>query len=344
MSPILVVAFALAGRIDIDFEKEPIAYDPNDVPVYLKDIWPEDSSILEFVREHVRPDMFVNEYSRIFDGDEFWNDLPVPEGKTFGWSDTSTYIKRPPYFEDFDINLTPKEEIQNARALLVLGDSVTTDHISPAGAIPEHYPAGKYLVKKEVQPNDFNSYGSRRGNHELMMRGTFGNIRIKNILSAPKEGGITRKFPEKTEMFVYDAANAYKKDKTPLIVIAGKEYGTGSSRDWAAKGTLLLGVKAVLAESYERIHRSNLVGMGLLPLAFQEGENLLSLGLEGTEKYSISGIEDMKPRKTLHLEAEKEDGSKIKFTAVSRLDTKIEVAYFQHGGILQYVLRKILSE
>ncbi|MBW1898920.1 MAG: aconitate hydratase, partial [Deltaproteobacteria bacterium] len=344
MSPMLVVAFALAGRIDIDFEKEPIACDPNDVPVYLKDIWPEDSSIIELVREHVRPDLFVNEYSRIFDGDEFWNGLPVPEGKTFGWSDTSTYIKKPPYFEDFDINLTPKKEIQNARALLVLGDSVTTDHISPAGAIPEHYPAGKYLVEKGVQPNGFNSYGSRRGNHELMMRGTFANIRIKNILAAPKEGGVTRKFPEKTEMFVYDAANVYKKDKTPLIVIAGKEYGTGSSRDWAAKGTLLLGAKAVLAESFERIHRSNLVGMGLLPLAFQEGENLSSLGLEGTEKYSISGIEDMKPRKTLHLEAEKEDGSKIKFTAVSRLDTAIEVAYFQHGGILQYVLRKILSE
>ncbi len=344
MSPMLVVAFALAGRIDIDFDTEPIAFDPNGVPVYLKDIWPEDSSILELVREHVLPDLFVDEYSRIFDGDEFWNDLPVPEGKTFGWSESSTYIKKPPYFEDFEINLKPGKDIQQARALLVLGDSVTTDHISPAGGIPEKYPAGRYLVEKGVQPDDFNSYGSRRGNHELMMRGTFGNIRIKNILAAPKEGGITRKLPEKTEMFVYDAAVAYQQDNTPLIVIAGKEYGTGSSRDWAAKGTLLLGVKAVLAESFERIHRSNLVGMGLLPLAFQEGENFSSLGLKGSEKYSIFGIQEMKPRKTLQLEAEKEDGSKIKFTAVSRLDTEIEVAYFQHGGILQYVLRKILSE
>jgi len=344
MSPILVVAFALAGRIDIDFSTEPVAENADGVPVYLRDIWPDQAEMIKLVQEHVQTDLYETEYKRIFEGDSFWNDLIVPEGKTFGWEGDSTYIRKPPYFNDFDRNPKARTDIRKARVLLMLGDTVTTDHISPAGAIPDHYPAGRYLMEKGVQPSDFNSYGSRRGNHEVMMRGTFGNIRIRNNLVSPKEGGFTRKFPEAKEMSVYEAATAYCKENTPVLIISGKEYGTGSSRDWAAKGSLLLGVRAVIAESYERIHRSNLIGMGILPLTFIDGENAAGLGLDGRENYSILGIEEISPRKQLEVMAEKEDGRKISFHVTARLDTGIEVAYFMHGGILPYVLRKFLNE
>jgi aconitate hydratase len=343
-SPMLVVAFALAGRIDIDLTTEPVATGPDDEPVYLDEIWPSNKEIEDLVRQHVKQQSFKSEYEQIFDGDEFWQKLEVSESTTFDWDEKSTYIKKPPYFEGFSLQVTKPENVNDAKVLLLLGDSVTTDHISPAGAIPEAYPAGKYLITKKVAPQDFNSYGSRRGNHDVMMRGTFGNIRIKNNMVEEKEGSYTIKYPEGSEMFVYDAAVEYRAQDMPLIVLGGKEYGTGSSRDWAAKGTSLLGIKAVITQSYERIHRSNLVGMGALPLVFKEGESWKSLGLDGSETFSISGIEAMKPRKVLQVKAVKEDGREIKFETIARLDTEVEVAYFENGGILQYVLRKMSKE
>jgi len=343
-SPMLVVAFAIAGRIDIDLTAEPLAIDPNSELVYLEDILPGHEEINDVVRKHVRQEFFKNEYEKIFDGDEFWKSLSVAESTTYKWDENSTYIKNPPYFEDFRLDVGKPADIADARALLLLGNSVTTDHISPAGAIPQDYPAGKYLIVKDVAVADFNSYGSRRGNHEVMMRGTFGNIRIKNQIAGLKEGSFTIKFPEKTEMFIYDAAMKYKAEKTPLLVLGGKEYGTGSSRDWAAKGTNLLGIKAVIAESYERIHRSNLVGMGVLPLVFQEGKNWVSLGIDGSESFSVTGISDMRPRKVVHVRAVKSDGTEVNFDAVARLDTDIDVEYFENGGILPYVLRKLIAE
>jgi aconitate hydratase len=343
-SPMLVVAFAIAGRIDIDLTSEPLGIDPNSDLVYLEDIWPAPEEINDVVRKHVRQEFFKSEYEKIFDGDEFWQRLSVAESTTYKWDETSAYIKNPPYFEDFRLDVSKPEDVRDASALLLLGNSVTTDHISPAGAIPQDYPAGKYLIGKEVAVADFNSYGSRRGNHEVMMRGTFGNIRIKNQMIRPKEGSFTIKFPEKTEMFVYDAAMKYKAEKTPLLILGGKEYGTGSSRDWAAKGTNLLGIKAVIAESYERIHRSNLVGMGVLPLVFQEGSNWASLGLDGSESFSVTGISEMRPRKIVHVKAVKSDGAEVNFDTIARLDTEIEVEYFENGGILPYVLRKLIAE
>ncbi len=342
-SPMLVVAFALAGRIDIDLTTEALGTDPDGQPVYLKDIWPKNREIEDLVRQHVKQQFYRSEYEQIFDGDEFWQKLEVEQSTTFNWDEKSTYIKKPPYFDGFSLQTTPPENINDARALMLLGDSVTTDHISPAGAIPESYPAGKYLIAKEVAPQDFNSYGSRRGNHDVMMRGTFGNIRIKNRMVGDKEGSYTIKHPEGREMFVYDAAVEYQAQKTPLVILAGKEYGTGSSRDWAAKGTSLLGIKAVVTSSYERIHRSNLVGMGALPLVFREGENWESLGLDGSESFFISGIENMTPRKILQVKAVKNDGREINFEAIARLDTDIDVDYFENGGILPYVLRKMLK-
>ncbi|MCP4108545.1 MAG: aconitate hydratase AcnA, partial [Desulfobacteraceae bacterium] len=342
-SPMLVVAFAIAGRIDIDLTTYPVALDPNGDPVWLKDIWPTSDEINELVSKHIKQEFFKTEYEKIFDGDEFWKNLRVEESQTFQWDSESTYIKNPPYFENFSLDLASPCDVEDAKALLVLGDSVTTDHISPAGAIPEQYPAGQYLTGKNTGPADFNSYGSRRGNHEVMMRGTFGNIRIKNKLAAPKEGSLTLKFPEEKEMFVYDAAMQYKESDTPLVVLGGKEYGTGSSRDWAAKGTALLGVKAVIAVSYERIHRSNLVGMGVLPLMFKQGETQESLGLDGSETYFISGIEDMRPRKILNVRAVRKDGTDVNFDVLARLDTDIDVEYFKNGGILPYVLRKLMA-
>ncbi|MDA8140356.1 MAG: aconitate hydratase AcnA [Desulfobacteraceae bacterium] len=342
-SPMLVVAYALAGRVDFDPTLEPLGMDPNGEPVYLDELWPSHEAIETLVAAHVKKDLYTKEYGRIFDGDQFWQSLDVAESTTFSWDDQSTYIKNPPYFENFQLKTGTAANIKNARAFLVLGDSVTTDHISPAGAIAVKYPAGQHLIGKGVQPADFNSYGSRRGNHEVMMRGTFANVRIKNKLVTPKEGGLTLKFPEKKEMFNYDAAMQYKTEGTTLIVIGGKEYGTGSSRDWAAKGTNLLGIKAVLAESFERIHRNNLVGMGVLPMVFKPGENAQSLGLDGTETFTIEGTQGITPRKALAINAVKDNGKEIRFEAIARLDTEVDVTYFEHGGILPYVLRKLMA-
>ncbi|BBO80375.1 aconitate hydratase A [Desulfosarcina ovata subsp. sediminis] len=343
-SPMLVMAFALAGRVDIDLTVEPVGIDPNGEPVYLEDLWPAHEQIDELVKAHVNKEFYEQEYARIFDGDQFWEALDTAESTTFAWNAASTYIKNPPYFDGFSITPQIPGDISNARAFLLLGDSVTTDHISPAGAIPEDYPAGQYLIENGVNQGDFNSYGSRRGNHEVMMRGTFGNIRIKNRLVDPKQGSFTVKFPENKQMYNFDAAMAYKREGTPLIVLGGKEYGTGSSRDWAAKGTNLLGIKAVIAESYERIHRNNLVGMGVLPLVFADGESAQHLGLDGSETFTITGIEKMTPRKTLSVKAVKADGSEIDFNVTSRLDTEVDVEYFENGGILPCVIRKMMAD
>ena len=343
-SPMLVVAFAIAGKIDVDLMTEPLAIDPNGEPVFLKDIWPTSQEIEALIRAEVRGELYEAEYNRVFDGDEFWKALQVKESTTYDWDDRSTYIKKPPYFENFSLDLVKPCDLKDIKALLLLGDSITTDHISPAGAIPEEYPAGKYLMAQNVPAGEFNSYGSRRGNHEVMMRGTFGNIRLKNKLVDPKEGSFTITSPDGSARFVYDAAMEYKDAQIPLVILAGKEYGTGSSRDWAAKGTSLLGIKAIIAESYERIHRSNLVGMGVLPLVFKEGDSWENLDLEGFEIFSISGIENMEPRKLLQVTAAKKDGSEVSFEVIARLDTEVDVDYFENGGILPYVLRKILAE
>ena len=343
-SPPLVVAYAIAGRTDIDLTKEPIGKDPNGDPVYLKDIWPSQKEIKQIMEKVLDPQMFKEKYSNILEGDQFWKELKAPTGETFKWDPKSTYIRKPPYFEGFTVDVVPPSDIKNARVLELLGDSVTTDHISPAGKIPPDYPAGRYLIEHGVKPEDFNSYGARRGNHEVMVRGTFANVRIKNRLVAPKEGGYTLKFPEKKEMFVYDAAVEYQKEGIPLVVLGGKEYGTGSSRDWAAKGTKLLGVQTVIVKSFERIHRSNLVGMGVLPLVFREGEGWEELGLDGSEIYDIIGVEDIYPGKELTIRAKKENGKIIEFKVISRLDTVVDVEYFKNGGILPMVLRKIIKE
>ncbi len=344
-SPILVVAFALAGRVDIDLDKEPLGHDPNGKPVYLRDIWPSQQEIQETIRQTLDPEMFKKEYASVFEGDERWQGLPAPSGKLYEWDPNSTYIQEPPFFQDMPLEPEPPRDIKGARVLLKLGDSVTTDHISPAGAIPVDSPAGRYLIEHGVEPKDFNSFGSRRGNHEVMMRGTFANIRIKNLMLDGVEGGYTVKLPEGEQMFVFDAAMKYKEEGTPLIVIGGKEYGTGSSRDWAAKGPALLGVKAVIAESFERIHRSNLVGMGVLPLEFTDGQNADSLGLTGYETYDILGLEEgLEPHKILTVRATKDSGETIEFKALARLDSEVDVDYYVNGGILQTVLRKLVRE
>ncbi|MBW6479393.1 MAG: aconitate hydratase AcnA [Bacteroidales bacterium] len=344
MSPILVVAYAIAGRIDVDLINEPLAYDPNLNPVYLKDIWPGHDEILETMGRVLSKDDFGKSYGEIFDGNEIWQQMKVPSEQVYLWDDASTYIKEAPFFKDISEEPLTPTDIEKAHALLVLGDSITTDHISPAGAFGAHTPAGKYLTEKGVEQKHFNSFGSRRGNDEVMVRGTFANVRIKNKL-AQREGGFTTHIPSGEHMSVYDAAQLYRKEKTPLVVLAGKEYGSGSSRDWAAKGTNLLGIKAVIAESYERIHRSNLIGMGVLPLQFKDGENAQSLGLTGKEKFTITGIsEGLQPLKTLNVVAESEDGKKISFDVVTRIDSNIEVKYYEHGGILHYVLRDFLNK
>ncbi len=342
-SPMLVLAFALAGRVDIDMYKEPLGRNVNGEDIYLKDLWPSGKEVQDYVSKYIDSESFSKEYSVIFEGDENWKKLDVARSTIYKWDENSTYIKKPPYFDNFSPEPPELRDIKDARVLLLLGDTVTTDHISPAGSIPAEYPAGKYLLDNGVQKKDFNSYGSRRGNHEVMIRGTFANVRIKNKLVDPKEGGFTVKFPEEKEMYVYDASLSYLKENTPLVVLAGKEYGTGSSRDWAAKGTQLLGVKAVIAESYERIHKSNLVGMGVLPLQFEEGDSWKSLGLNGTETFSIEGLEDIAPRSQFNVTAVKNDGEKVEFSVISRLDTEVEVRYFTHGGILPYVLRKMVE-
>jgi len=342
-SPMLVVAYALAGRIDIDLASEPLGYDPNGEPVYLKDIWPSQAEIQEAIRQSLSPEQFAKEYASVFEGDERWKSLPAPTGELYAWDPNSTYIQEPPFFKDMPLEPPPPKDIRGARVLALFGDSITTDHISPAGAIPPDSPAGRYLLERGVPVSEFNTYGSRRGNHEVMMRGTFANIRIKNLLLGGKEGGYTIKFPEGEEMWIFDAAMKYKEEGTPLIVLAGKEYGTGSSRDWAAKGPALLGVKAVIAESFERIHRSNLVGMGILPLEFKPGDSWQSLGLTGREVYDITGIEEgLEPHKTLTVTATRDDGSQVTFEVTARLDTPVEVEYYKNGGILQTVLRKLI--
>jgi aconitate hydratase len=343
-SPMLVVAFALCGRIDVNLENDPLALDPNGEPVYLEDIWPDDQEIDDLVGRYVKKEDFKKQYERIFQGDSSWKNLDITQSVTFDWDTESTYIRNPPYFKDFTPTPQMPKGFENARALLTLADSVTTDHISPAGAIPEHYPAGIYLKEKGIGADAFNSYGSRRGNHEVMMRGTFGNIRIKNQMVSPKEGSFTKTFPEGETQFVFDAATAYQQQDVPLIVLAGKEYGTGSSRDWAAKGSALLGVRAVIARSYERIHRSNLVGMGVLPLQFLPDDGWQELGLDGSERFSVQGMSDLTPHKQLQVSVQKADGSHVEFQAIARLDTDIDVEYLIHGGILPYVLRKLIRD
>ncbi len=341
-SPPLVVAYALAGSMDFDIVNEPLGQDLRGKPVFLRDIWPTPQEVESAVRSSVSREMFAKEYADVFAGDERWRALPVPAGDLYAWDENSTYIKNPPYFENMPLQPAPLSDLRGLRALAVLGDSITTDHISPAGSIPADSPAGKYLIAHGVQPKDFNSYGARRGNHEVMMRGTFANIRLKNLLAPGTEGGWTIHQPSGEKMTIYDAAMQYRKEGVPLVVIAGKEYGSGSSRDWAAKGTILLGVRAVLAESFERIHRSNLVGMGVLPLEFLPGEDPKSLGLTGQEAFDFEGLAgNFQPRAKIRVRAHS-DGKEKKFTAIARIDTPFEVAYYQHGGILQYVLRQML--
>jgi aconitate hydratase len=343
-SPPLVVAYALAGRMDFDIVNEPIGNDRAGQPVYLRDIWPSPQEVESTMRSSVTSEMFSKEYADVFTGDEHWRALPIPEGDLYAWDEKSTYIKNPPYFEGMQVQPAPIADLCGLRALAVLGDSITTDHISPAGSIQADGPAGKYLIAHGVQPKDFNSYGARRGNHEVMMRGTFANIRLRNQLAPGTEGGWTIHQPSGDKMSIYSAAMQYRDEGVPLVILAGKEYGSGSSRDWAAKGTILLGVRVVLAESFERIHRSNLVGMGVLPLEFMPGENLKSLGLTGLEIFDFEGLsQSFEPRKTIQVSARDANGqSECRFTAVARIDTPFEVAYYRHGGILQYVLRQML--
>jgi len=342
-SPPLVVAYAIAGRMDFDPYSEPLCSDAAGAPVYLRDIWPTQQEILAAVRENVAREEFLAAYADVFRGDERWQALQAPKAMVFDWPADSTYIQNPPYFTDMGLEPQPVTDIHGARALAVLGDSVTTDHISPAGSIKANSPAGKYLQAHDVAPADFNSYGSRRGNHEVMMRGTFANIRLRNLMAPGTEGGVTLHQPGGEEMSIYDAAMRYLADGVPAIVIAGKEYGSGSSRDWAAKGPRLLGVRAVIAESYERIHRTNLVCMGVLPLQFQEGANAQSLGLTGRETFDITGLGDGSA-KQVQVTATDGDGNARSFTATVRIDTPNEVDYYRHGGILQYVLRKLAGE
>jgi aconitate hydratase len=342
-SPPLVVAYALAGRIDIDLTSEPLGEDTNGKPVYLRDIWPSNEEVQRTVRQSVSRDMFQTEYAQAFDGDENWRTMPVPTGEVYHWDAASTYIKKPPYFEQMADPQTSITDIQSARVLALLGDSVTTDHISPAGSIPKDSPAGKYLIAHGVEPKDFNSYGARRGNHEVMVRGTLANIRLRNQLAPGTEGGWSVHLPDGAQMSIYDASMLYQKDGVPLLIIAGKEYGSGSSRDWAAKGVMLLGVKAVIAESFERIHRTNLVGMGVLPLEFQPGESAASLKLTGKETYSISGVPNAlrNGQRQATVEAKDADGSRKTFTVKVRVDTPQEVEYYRYGGILPYVLQQL---
>ncbi len=344
MSPMLVVVYAIAGRVDVDLYNEPLGYDPNQEPVYLKDIWPTTAEINEISRKVLSPDDYAKNYGEIFEGNEIWRNLKSGEGSIYPWDDSSTYIKEAPFFKGISMDLEKSKDIIGARVLLKLGDSITTDHISPAGSFKPDSPAGKYLVGRGVQRPDFNSYGSRRGNDEVMVRGTFANVRIKNQLSS-KEGGFSKYIPEDEEMSVFEASQKYQQTGIPLIVLAGKEYGSGSSRDWAAKGTNLLGIKAVIAESYERIHRSNLVGMGVLPLQFLYEESAEILGLTGFEEFSILGIENgLKPGQFFEAKAIDKEGKEVKFQVKSRLDSEVEIAYYQHGGILNYVLRDFLKD
>ena len=351
-SPPLVVAYALAGKVDIDLTHDPIGEDPSGLPVYLRELWPTTEEIAEVQSRVVKPEVFTKEYAHVFEGDERWRALPMPEGggELFAWDETSTYVRKPPFFSSLTLDPPPVTDIHDARVLVSVGDSITTDHISPAGSFSAASPAGQYLIEHGVAVRDFNSYGSRRGNHEVMMRGTFANIRLHNLLVPEKEGYYTVYLPTGEEMTIYDASMKYQAEGIPLLVIAGKEYGSGSSRDWAAKGPLLLGIRATLAESYERIHRSNLVGMGILPLQFKPGESRASLNLTGREGYDIVGISgaDLKPGQELTVRVRGVDGASAgetrEFQAIARLDSPIDINYYRNGGILQAVLRRLVAE
>jgi aconitate hydratase len=327
--------------MNIDLYNEPLGQDGEGQDVYLKDLWPSQEEIRATIRSSVKSEMFARKYADVFTGDERWQQLPIPEGNRYDWDDDSTYIRQPPFFKGMPQDPEPPKDILGMQVLALLGDSVTTDHISPAGSIPKDGPAGRYLISQGVDPKDFNSFGSRRGNHEVMMRGTFANIRLRNLLVPGVEGGFTRHPSSSEPMSIFDAAMKYKEEEIPLIVVAGKEYGSGSSRDWAAKGSLLLGVRAVLAEGFERIHRSNLVGMGILPLQFEAGENRETLGLTGLESYDVLGLaEGLAPRQKLTVRISSDGGDKT-IQAISRVDTPDELAFYLHGGILQYVLRTL---
>jgi aconitate hydratase len=343
-SPVLVVAFALAGRVDIDLLVEPLGIADDGRPVFLKDVWPSAAEINQAMATSLNAELFERQYATVFDGDEEWRKLAVPQGSRFVWDRSSTYVQEPPFFVDLPASAGALGDVTDGRVLAVLGDSVTTDHISPAGSIPKNGPAARYLLEHGVPQTDWNTFGARRGNHEVMMRGTFGNVRIKNALVPGKEGNWTEHLPSGEVMSIYDAAMKYAEAGTPLVVLAGKEYGTGSSRDWAAKGTTLLGVKAVIAESYERIHRSNLVGMGVLPLAYEPGENRESLGLTGRERFTITGIaNELTPGGRVTVVATAEDGSAKTFRGVVRLNSLVEVDYYRNGGILPRVLRMFIG-
>jgi aconitate hydratase len=348
MSPPLVVAYALAGRIDIDLDKEPLGEGTGGAPVYLKDVWPSTNEVNEAVASAVKPAMFEKTYAVVFEGDERWRKLDVPLGQTYVWDSASTYIKEPPYFDGMSKSPGAVSDIKKARVLAVLGDSVTTDHISPAGSIKKDGPAGQYLIANGVSAKDFNSYGARRGNHEVMVRGTFANVRLKNLLAPGTEGGVTRHLPDGALMSIFDASEKYAAEGVPLVILAGKEYGSGSSRDWAAKGPRLLGVRFVIAESYERIHRSNLVGMGIVPLEFLSGETAASLGLTGEEVFETVGLPALleggfAQGRQLTVRATAADGKVKELRTTVRIDTPQEIAYYQHGGILHYVLRQLAS-
>ena len=343
-SPPLVVAYALAGSLQVDIATEPLGTGKDGEPVYLKDVWPSAKEIADFVRANITPDLFRQKYADVFEGDEHWQQVEIEGGLTYGWNSGSTYVQNPPYFEGIRHEPEPIVDIEGARILGLFLDSITTDHISPAGSIKHESPAGSYLVERQVRPADFNQYGTRRGNHEVMMRGTFANIRIKNQIVVGTEGGFTRRHPHGDVLPIYDAAMYYRAEGIPLVVFAGKEYGTGSSRDWAAKGTRLLGVRAVIAQSFERIHRSNLVGMGVLPLVFEEGTSWQTLGLKGDELVTIRGIaEGLKPRQTLEAEIRNTDGTTARVPLICRIDTLDELEYYQNGGILPFVLRRLAA-
>jgi aconitate hydratase len=340
----LVVAFSLAGRIDIDLHNDPLGYDPEGQPVYLRDLWPTQQEIRDTIRDSLRPEMYRERYGEVFEGDELWKALPLPTGDAslYEWDEESTYIRNPPFFEGMELEPQPVADVRDARVLALLGDMVTTDHISPAGAIPKDEPAGRYLQERGVKPWEFNTFGARRGNHEVMMRGTFGNVRIRNLLLEDQEGGHTKHFPDGEVLSIYDASMKYQDEGVPLVILAGAEYGAGSSRDWAAKGTALLGVRAVIATSFERIHRSNLVGMGVLPLQFPSGKSAKSLELDGSETFDILGLSDnLAPNSTVEVVAHRSNGTTVRFDADVRLDSDVDLEYYRNGGILHTVLRKM---
>ena len=342
-SPPLVVAYALAGTVDIDLSKDPVGEDDSGNPVYLQDIWPSQEEVAREIDNALDPKIYREQYADVYTGNEQWNDVEVPSGALYEWDPDSTYIQEPSFFKDMGPEAEDLKDIDGARVLVKVGDSVTTDHISPAGAIPSKMPAGQYLISKDVSSRDFNSFGSRRGNHEVMVRGTFGNIRLRNQL-VDIEGGYTLRFPEGEETTIYEASLKYAEENVPLVVLAGKEYGSGSSRDWAAKGSFLLGVRAVIAESFERIHRSNLIGMGVLPLQYAQGESAESLGLTGHESFDIAGLSGLEPGKQLTVKVTSDEGEEKEFEVKARVDSPVEVEYLRNGGILQTVLREMLAE